>query len=454
MWLLSHSLRSLFQGTVREPVTYYQKIEIKNNPWGKAFATVDVSAARVAAWLMSFMSYERIREHVSKNGDLLRRQINLPDQRGAVFLAVQKFPGALENRFFAIWWSWKREEDGSFVLAFADVDEFLSAASSDDGITQLMAEQQRRRERDGTEEDSQTLVRDNKGVVLLSLRQDARKKQVAELNNVITKDPVAAKAVRASTRGFWQIKLLASGVCSITVVLQGNLGGSIPQFVVEMRVKRALNLAGRIQDKFARNGKLVDKEMRGVFASPPPLAELNEEQMSVVEDCRSLESEDGSEWETLASPSPFVSMWMKHAPAKENERSIAIGKATAVIDCPGHEAVGESSEANASGAARRTFRTSDRRHCVRRRLGWSEPPTLKHAFGHGVLTSAARVALRSAFHSLRSFRAQTASQNDVANAQIYSAFSTHCTPLSTCPHTFMFIRLTFFARLQRICLPL
>jgi len=89
-----------------------------------------------------------------------------------------------------------------------------------------------------------------------------------------------------------------------------------------------------------------------VFASPPPLAELSEEQMSVVEDCRSLESEDGREWETLASPSPFVAMWMKQSPAKENERSIAIGKATAVIDCPVHEAVGESSEASASRAAR------------------------------------------------------------------------------------------------------
>jgi len=85
--------------------------------------------------------------------------------------------------------------------------------------------------------------------------------------------------------------------------------------------------------------------MRDVFASPPPLAELSEEQMSVVEDCRSLESEDGREWETLASSSPFVTMWMKHAPAKENERSIAIGKATSVIDCPVHEALGESSDA-------------------------------------------------------------------------------------------------------------
>ena len=56
--------------------------------------------------------------------------------------------------------------------------------------------------------------------------------------------------------------------------------------------------------------------------------------------------------ETLASPSPFVTMWMKQAPAKRGERSIALGKATAVIDCPMHEAVGESSEASESRAAR------------------------------------------------------------------------------------------------------
>jgi len=96
------------------------------------------------------------------------------------------------------------------------------------------------------------------------------------------------------------------------------------------------------------------------------MAEHSEEQMSVVEDCRSLESEDGREWETLASPSPFVTMWMKQAPAKENERSI--GKATAVIDCPVHEAVGESSEASASRTARLALRTSDRRHRVLSRL--------------------------------------------------------------------------------------
>ena len=140
--------------------------------------------------------------------------------------------------------------------------------------------------------------------------------------------------------------------------------GSIPSALLIARLMDNLGIVQTMQVKFARNGKIVDKEMRDVFASPPPLAELREEQMSLVEGFRSLESEDGSEWETLASPSSFVTMWMKHAPAKKNERSIAIGKATAVIDCPVHEAVGESSEASASRAAQLALRTSDRCHCM------------------------------------------------------------------------------------------
>ena len=42
---------------------------------------------------------------------------------------------------------------------------------------------------------------------------------------------------------------------------------------------------------------------------------------------------EGSSWETISSPSPFVAMSIKHAP-KNTPRSIAVGKATAIIDCP------------------------------------------------------------------------------------------------------------------------
>ena len=163
-----------------------------------------------------------------------------------------------------------------------------------------------------------------------------------ELNDQIKRDPIASKAIRGTVRGYWRIQSLAPSVCQVTYLVQADLGGSVPAALLNARIKGTLGFVQKMQVKFARNGKLVDKEMRDVFASPPPRAELSEEQMSVVEDCKSLESEDGRGWETLASPSPFVTMWMKHAPAKENERSIALGKATAVIDCPVHEAAGES----------------------------------------------------------------------------------------------------------------
>ena len=37
------------QGTVREPVEFYQKVEGNAGAWGKAVATIDASAVRVFA---------------------------------------------------------------------------------------------------------------------------------------------------------------------------------------------------------------------------------------------------------------------------------------------------------------------------------------------------------------------------------------------------------------------
>ena len=60
VWLLSHSLRSLIQGTVREPVEFYQKVEGNAGAWGKAVATNDASAARVFADRWCLNSHEHL----------------------------------------------------------------------------------------------------------------------------------------------------------------------------------------------------------------------------------------------------------------------------------------------------------------------------------------------------------------------------------------------------------
>jgi len=168
---------------------------------------------------------------------------------------------------------------------------------------------------------------------------------VALADEIIRSDAAAAQATRATTRGFLHCKALAPSVCQVTYVVQANLGGSIPKAVMASRTKQTLGSVLEMQVKFERKGKVVDAEMRSAFPLPPPLAELNDEQKLVVENNRAMETEEA--WKPLESPHPLVRMWMKHAPPKKGERTIALGKATTVIDCPALEAIGEWSEASA-----------------------------------------------------------------------------------------------------------
>ena len=161
---------------------------------------------------------------------------------------------------------------------------------------------------------------------------------MAQTDEIVRSDAAAAQATRATTRGFYHFKALAPSVCQVTYLLQVKLGGSIPKAIMASRTKRVLGAVQEMQDKFERKGAVVDAEMRSAFPPPPPLAELNIEQKLVVESCRYLESEEGGEWEPLPSSSPFIDMWRKHTPAKKGERSVAIGKGTAVIDCPARDA--------------------------------------------------------------------------------------------------------------------
>jgi len=345
VWLLSHSLRSLVQGTVREPVASYQKVEGNAGAWAKVVATIDASAARVFADRWCQNSHEHKKWDVESAGaDALREVVHINDSHSMLFVFLIRLPSPVSNRVFATWFTWRKEPDDTFLVAFAPLEGYVDL--QEDGervVANFVAKQEERREREG--ETMETLQRDNEELKLMMQQRAAKKGRVQALNDLIKQDPIASKAIRGTVRGYWRIKPLAPSVCQVTYMAQAELGGSIPTAILNARIKTTLGVVQTMQVKFARNGKLVDKEMRDVFASPPPLAELSEEQMSVVEDCRSLESEDGRVWETLASPSPSVTMWMKHAPAKESERSIAIGKATAVIDCPVHEAVGESSDA-------------------------------------------------------------------------------------------------------------
>ena len=342
--VLSHSFCSLVQGTVLEPVEFYQKVESDAGAWGKAVATIDASAARVFAVRWCQSSYYAKQIYAEVEGPDTLRKVVQTSSHSMLLVSLLHLPSPVSNRVFATWFTWRKEPDNALLIAFGPMEGY--ADQQEDGervIANIMAEQKERREREG--DTDKAYRQDTKDLELMMQQRAAKKELLQGLNDQIKQDPTASSAIRGTVRGYWRIKPLGPSVCEVTYIIQAELGGSIPAALLNARIKRSLGVMRTTQVKFGRNGKLVDKEMREAFASPPPMAELNDEQTAVFESCRYLESEDGSEWETLASPSPFVTMCMRHAPAKENERSIAIGKATAVIDCPVHEAVGESSRA-------------------------------------------------------------------------------------------------------------
>jgi hypothetical protein len=85
-------------------------------------------------------------------------------------------------------------------------------------------------------------------------------------------------------------------------------------------VKKALSVAEELRDKYERNGKVVDAELRGALPPPPSMDILNDEQTRVVQSCLALERGSASvEWTPLKSTSPFVSMSMKYTKPVRSE---------------------------------------------------------------------------------------------------------------------------------------
>ena len=359
--IFSHTHIFLTQGTVRESISYFQNLQSNAGAWGKAVATIDASAARVFADRWCQHTHEHGKKHVERQGQDALRKVVQVDSRSMLYANLVRLPSPVSNRVFTTWLTWRKEPDNSFIIAFTPLEDYADESDDAAATTNFMAKQKERRSLEGTTKYADTVERDISALELLLEQRTAKKRHVQGLIDLISGDLLASKAERASVRGFWRIKPLAPSVCQVTYLIQAELRGSIPFALLNARLKNNLGFVQTLQSKFARKGKVVDKEMREAFPNPPALITLSDEQKPVFESCRYLESEEGGGWKTLASPSPLVKIWMKHAPAKENKRSIAIGKATAIIDCSMHEAIGES-----SGAAESALRTNDMRKVTAR----------------------------------------------------------------------------------------
>jgi hypothetical protein len=283
------------KNTILDPVTYFQTDNASLSRWGKSEAVVDAPAALVLAWLWALTNYERMGEHKRKNGSLMRTTIPIPNSHSQMAVAVQKLPGALENRVFPIWWCWRLEPDGTFSLAFDNFQLY--------GVGPVT-----------------TAVED-----------------------LIASDSAASKSTRATTRGIWRIKPLADNVCEVSLVQTAAFNGSIPSWLGKMFVKGALSGARRLQNKYRRNGIVVDAEMRRHFSLPPRVSELTAEQRRVFDEARVLQQEVNEEgaisWDPLPCSSPFVDMYSRFTRREFGDRPVSLGKAVALLDCTPKEAL-------------------------------------------------------------------------------------------------------------------
>lgn len=209
-------------GTVKSPVSYFRALSTGESAWGKAEGDVDVSAARVLAYLWHHMCYERTKPKATN--DLLHLAVDVPNSHSMFQVVESKIPLAT-NRVFACMWSWHREANDNFVVALTSIQDLPWS------------------------------------------------KEKARARKLIDTHKSAEKVVHGELRGFFRIHSLAENVSRVTFVAQGALGGQIPDRVMNSLIKYTLDVVKRVQDKCVCKGekraqKRVGRAKRETNSSP------------------------------------------------------------------------------------------------------------------------------------------------------------------------------------------
>jgi hypothetical protein len=313
------------------PVEYFERRSQQDllgekSLWCKATCRIDVSAASVVGWLYSFMSYERVAAHELSSPGLLRYTKPVPESRSILQVSGTKFPIPFENRTSAIWYVYDTLPCGSYIVAFANLEEYDFYGNEEGSVAS------------GGLNNTAPFSGDRLSASCgrPELPEVQASGFVKDLNKKITS--AAPDAIRARAKGFYKITPLAENVCCATLVTQGHAGGSIPRWVLDWLAKKSIKTLARMQKKFERNGSAVDREVRDAFKNPPAFASLSNEQKEVVKNSRALVS-DRFPFEPINSPSPFVDMWAQHL-TFPGQATIVVGKGRVVLDCSARTAMG------------------------------------------------------------------------------------------------------------------
>ena len=119
----------------------------------------------------------------------------------------------------------------------------------------------------------------------------------------------------------------------MTLIQHADLGGSIPEFLMNKLIKSSLGNVQTVLKKFKRRGEITDQEIRDAFIdriqiSPPLLPE----QQQLVDRCMLLEDFGRGEFKELKSSDHRVKYYQRYNPSVPGESNVATGKATTQID--------------------------------------------------------------------------------------------------------------------------
>lgn len=154
------------------------------------------------------MSNERNLEHLKKIGYLPRAELEVPDSRSKIQINGTKMPGAVGNRIFALWFTWRKEDNGTIFVAIGPYEgTYLTSTPTQPQHVPYL-----------------THATPGIGAGPVKTRVDNIVKSHASL-------------VQGRIRGLYRIEPLADKICRTTFVAQGTMGGQVPDFAMKWAIK-------------------------------------------------------------------------------------------------------------------------------------------------------------------------------------------------------------------------
>ena len=259
-------------------------ISNKETFWGKCAGDIDEPVDDVFAWMWMGCSYERMKLHREKHGDLLRQSDASEVSRNQIFQTEQKLAPGFANRWYEVESTWvKLQDNGSIVQAFRPT------VKGDTGL-------------------------------------------------------FTPGSLGAFHTGMYHFEQVAPRITRFTLV-QKTICVGIAQWFLKMLVKTAFSVVLRVQDKFRRVDSVIDKEIRNVLAARIRDSEPSEQ--DVFESCGFIKKnfDQGAQKnlvKALPPASPHVAYYCGTLESKgqtgASARRAACGKAVGVIDTSADDA--------------------------------------------------------------------------------------------------------------------